>query len=109
MGHWLSHFKTSTMVVIPKSNKIIFNFPKLYQPSILLNIIGKLFEKIIEECLQLHTISNSFIHSSQLGGLKLRSTIDVEVALTHIICSDSAIFPLSELPTFPPHSKQGGT
>ena len=29
--------------------------------------------------------SNNFIHSSQLGGLKFKSTIDVGVALTHII------------------------
>jgi len=32
-------------------------------------------------------ISNSFIYPSQLGGLKLRSTMDAEVVLTHIICS----------------------
>jgi len=32
-------------------------------------------------------ISNNFIHSSQLRGLKLRSTTDVGVALTHIIHS----------------------
>ena len=32
-------------------------------------------------------ISNSFIHSSQLGSLKLRSTMDAGVVLTHIIHS----------------------
>ena len=41
---------------------------------------------MIGEHLQFHTISNSFIYPSQLGGLKLRSTTDVGVALTHIIC-----------------------
>jgi len=30
-------------------------------------------------------ISNNFIHPSQLGGLKLRSTMDAGIALTHII------------------------
>ena len=30
LGYWLSHFKTSTMVVIPKPNKTMFNSPKSY-------------------------------------------------------------------------------
>ena len=85
LGHWPSHFKTSITVVIPKPNKTTFDSPKSYRPIVLLNIIRKLFEKIIGECLQFYMISNSFIHSSQLRGLKLRSTMDVGVALTHII------------------------
>jgi len=50
-------------------------------------MIGKLFEKIIGEHLQFHTISNSFIHHSQLEGLKQKSTMDAGVILTHIIHS----------------------
>ena len=42
---------------------------------------------MIGERLQFHMISNSFILSSQLRGLKQRSTMDIEVALTHIIWS----------------------
>ena len=87
LGHWPSHFKTSTTVVISKPNKAMFDFPKLYHPIVLLNIIGKLFKKMIGECLQFHIISNNFIHPSQLGGLKQRSTMDMEVALTHIVRS----------------------
>ena len=49
--------------------------------------IEKLFEKMIGEQLQFHTISNSFIHCCQLGSLKHRSTTDMGVALTHSICS----------------------
>ena len=30
LGYWLSYFKSSTMVVIPKPNKTIFNSPKSY-------------------------------------------------------------------------------
>ena len=88
LGHWLSHFKTSTMVVIPKPNKTVFDFPKSYCPIVLLNTIRKLFEKMIWECLQFNTISNNFIHHSQLGGLKKRSIMDIEVALTYIIHSE---------------------
>ena len=87
MGHWLSHFKTSTTIIISKPNKSVYDSPKLYQPIVLLNMIGKLFEKIIGEHLQFYTISNSFIYHSQLGGFKQRSTIDAGVVLTHIIHS----------------------
>ena len=75
------------MVVISNPNKAMFDSPKSYQPIVLLNIIGNFFKKMIDEHFQFHTISNCFIHPSQLGGLKSRSTIDVEVALTYIIYS----------------------
>ena len=87
LGHWLSYFKTSTTVIIPKPNKSIYDSPKAYCPIILLNMIGKLFKKMIRERLQFHIIANNFVHQSQLGGLKQRSTTDAEVVLTHIIRS----------------------
>ena len=87
LGHWPSHFKMSTTIIIPKLNKSAYNSPKSYWPIILLNIIGKLFEKMIGEWLQFHTISNNFVYQSQLGGLKQRSTTDAGGVLTHIICS----------------------
>ena len=85
LGYWPSHFKTSIIVIILKPNKAMFNSLKSYCPIILLNTIEKLFEKMIGECLQFHMISNNFIHPSQLGGFKQRSTIDTRVILTHII------------------------
>ena len=85
LGYWPFHFKISTMVVIPKPNKSTFNSSKSYRPIILLNTIGKLFKKMIGEYLQFHTISNNFIHHSQLEGLKQRSTMNVSVVLIHII------------------------
>ena len=87
MGYWPSHFKLLTMVIIPKSNKTVYDLPKLYRPIVLLNTIGKLFEKMIGDCLQFHTISNNFIHGSQLGDLEQRFTTDANVVLTHIIYS----------------------
>jgi len=85
LEHWPSHFKTSTMVIIPKPNKSAYDSPKVYHSIVLLNTIGKLFKKMIGECFQFHTIANNFVHQSQLGGLKQRSTIDAEVILTYII------------------------
>ena len=49
LGHWPSHFKMSTIVVIPKPNKLLYNSPKSFHPIILLNALDKLFEKIIGE------------------------------------------------------------
>ena len=73
------------MVIIPKSNKLSYDSPKSFRPIILLNTLGKLIEKVIGERLQFHVVNNDFIHPSQLGGLKFKSTIGVGVTLTHII------------------------
>ena len=72
LGYWLSHFKTSTMVIIIKLNKSSYDSPKSFHPIVLLSTLGKLFEKMIEERLQFHSISNNFIYSCQLG---VRSTV----------------------------------
>ena len=85
VGYWPSHFKRSTMVIIPKPNKKSYDSSKAFRPIALLNIVSKLIEKVIGECLQFNMALNNFIHPSQLSGLKFKSTIDAEVALTHII------------------------
>jgi len=87
LGYWPLHFKKSTIVIIPKPNKKLYNSSKLFRPIVLLNTVGKLIEKVIGERLQFNMVSNNFIHPSQLGGLKFKSTIDVGIALTHIIIS----------------------
>ena len=71
----------------------IFNFFYLYINNLLhgarrqtvANTVGKLIEKVIGERLQFNTVLNNFIHLSQLGGLKFKSTTDAGVALTHTI------------------------
>ena len=87
LGHWPKYFKISTTVVIPKPNKMSYDNPKAFRPIVLLNTLGKLVEKVIAERLQHIVASNDFIHPSQLGGLKFKSTTDTGVALTHIIRS----------------------
>ena len=84
-GFWSSHFKRSTTVVIPKLNKKTYDSPKSFRPIVLLNTLGKLIKKFISERLQFTTVANDFIHLSQLGRLKFKSTLDVGVALMHII------------------------
>ena len=85
LGYWPSHFKRSSMVIIPKPNKSSYDLPKSFRPIVLLNTLGKLIEKIIGERIQFHVVTNDFIHPSQLGSLKFKSTINAGVALTHII------------------------
>ena len=73
------------MVIIPKPNKPAYDNPKFFHPIVLLNTISKLIEKMIAERLQFHVVKNNFIHSSQLGGLKFKSTTDAGIALMHVI------------------------
>jgi len=87
LGHWPNHFKRSSTVIIPKPNKTAYDSPKSFWPIVLLNTIRKLIEKVIAECLQFHVAKNDFIHPSQLGSLKFKSTTDAGVTLTHIIQS----------------------
>ena len=74
------------MIVIPKPNKTLYDLPKFFKPIVLLNTLGKLIEKVISDRLQFHVISNNFIHQSQLGGLKFKSTTDTSITLTYFIC-----------------------
>ena len=86
LGYWPSHFKTFTSIVILKPNKELYNSSKSFRLIVLLNTIEKLIKKVISKQLQFHLISNNFIYSSQLGGLKQRLISDAEVTLTHFIC-----------------------
>jgi len=87
LGHWLNYFKYLSTVIIPKPNKISYDQPKSFHQIVLLNTLRKLIEKIIVERIQFTVASNDFIHPSQLGGLKFKSTTDAGVALTHIVHS----------------------
>ena len=87
LGHWPNHFKCSSTVIISKPNKLVYDNPKSFHPIILLNTISKLIEKVIAERLQFYVVKNNFIHHSQLGSLKFKSTTDAGIALTYIIRS----------------------
>jgi len=62
ISHWPSHFKMLSSIIIPKPNKMFYDFPKIFHPILFLNTLGKLIEKVIRERLQFHLISNNFIH-----------------------------------------------
>ena len=87
LGYWPNYFKVSFMIIIPKPNKASYNQLKAFWLIVLLNTLEKLIEKVIAERLQFTVACNDFIHPSQLGGLKFKSTTDAGVALTHIVWS----------------------
>ena len=87
LGHWPNYFKCSSTVIIPKPNKLAYDQPKSFCPIVLLNTLGKLIEKVIAERLQFLIVKNDFIHPSQLGSLKFKSTTNTGVAITHIVQS----------------------
>ena len=87
LRHLPNYFKCSSTVIIPKPNKLVYDHPKSFHPIMLLNTLEKLIEKVVTERLQFLVVKNDFIHSSQLGGLKFKSTTDIGVTLTHIIQS----------------------
>jgi len=87
LGHWPYYFKISITIVIPKPNKSLYDHPKAFRPIVLLNILGKLIEKVVAERLQFMVMHNDFIHRSQLSSLKFKSTSDAGIALTHIVRS----------------------
>ena len=85
LGHWLNYFKCLSTIIIPKLNKLSYDQVKMFHSIVLLNTLGKLTEKVITKRVQFIVTKNNFIHLCQLGGLKHKSTIDVGVALTHIV------------------------
>jgi len=87
LGYWPNYFKYSSTIIIPKPNKTSYDQAKSFRPIVLLNTLGKLIEKVIAKGLQFTVVNNNFIHPSQLGGLKFKSTTDAGVALTHIVHS----------------------
>ena len=88
LEHWPSYFKCSSMVVIPKPNKIAYDQPKSFNLIVLLNTLGKLIKNVVAKRLLFLVAKNNFIHLSQLGSLKFKSTTNAGVALTHIVQLD---------------------
>ena len=84
-GYWLDYFKLSKTVVSPKLNKPAYNIPKVFHPIVLLNTLGKLFEKAIADRLQWDCVYFGFLHSCQFGGVCQNSTEDTGVYLVHLI------------------------
>ena len=51
----------------------------------LLNTLGKLFEKMLSKRIQFECIKHDIFHPNQMGGIMQRSTEDAGMYLTHLI------------------------
>ena len=74
-GYFPRHFKGALVVLILKPGKDPSD-PKSYRPISLLEIIGKIFERILSTRLRRHLEDNSLLTSKQFGFRPHRSTQD---------------------------------
>ena len=74
-GYFPRHFKGAMVVLILKPGKDPTD-PKSYRPITLLEILGKIFERILSSRLRRHLEENSLITSKQFGFRPHRSTQD---------------------------------
>ena len=63
VGHWPDYFKASTSVIIPKPGKPTYATPKSFRPIVLLNTLGKLYEKMLSACLQFDGVKYGVFNS----------------------------------------------
>ena len=75
----------STSIIIPKPNKAAYDSPKIFQPIVFLNMLGRLIKKVISKRLQVQSIFSNFVHLNQLERLKQYLTINAGLYLTHFI------------------------
>jgi hypothetical protein len=75
-GHWPAEFKASTTVVVPKPGKLLYDTPKSFCPIVLLNTLGKMFEKMLSNRLQFEAAEHGVLHPNQFGGVRQNSTKD---------------------------------
>jgi len=68
-GFWPDSFKTSKTVIISKPGKKDYNIPKVFHPIVLLNTLGKLFEKAIANRLQWEAACFKILHPCQFRGV----------------------------------------
>ena len=82
--NWPAHFKESLSVIIPKPGKPSNSTPKSFCPIVLLNTLGKLFEKMLLERLQFEGVHYGAFQLNQFGGIAQQSTEDTGIFITHL-------------------------
>ena len=68
-----------------KLGKLTYDTLKVFRPIILLNMLGKLIEKIIAKQLQFDAIKYNILHSNQLRGVIQQSTENTSVFLIYLV------------------------
>jgi len=56
-------------MIIPKPGKPAYDTPKAFRPIVLLNMLGKLIEKMVARRLQFDAVKHGILHPNQLDGV----------------------------------------
>ena len=89
-GNYPSQFKTGEIILFPKENTDTSN-PKNYRPISLLNILGKVFAKLLNNKLVNHLEENNIIRPSQHGFRKKKSTSTLLAQLYERIAKEKGV------------------
>jgi hypothetical protein len=83
LGIHTDHWKTATVVVIPKPNRADYFATKNYRPISLLECLSKLLEKAVSKCLLFAIDKYELIPTTQFGTRAFSSTLDTGLTLMH--------------------------
>ncbi|MBW0519607.1 hypothetical protein O181_059322 [Austropuccinia psidii MF-1] len=81
-GYFPTSWKKAVTAIIRKAGKDDYSDPKSYRPIALLNTLGKLFEKIINDRLSFWAEHTGTLANGHMGGRPGRSIYDAFVILT---------------------------
>jgi len=83
-GHFPETWKKACLVLLRKGNKPLDD-PSSYRPLCMLDSMGKLFEKILDNRLRTFLEDNKSLNQRQYGFRKVRSTTDAVHTLRSIV------------------------
>ncbi|MBW0574102.1 hypothetical protein O181_113817 [Austropuccinia psidii MF-1] len=66
-GHYPTPWETYQKAIIQKANNEDYSNPSSYQPIALLSTLGKLFKKIINNCLSFLSTTKEILHPGHMG------------------------------------------
>ena len=100
LGYHPRSFHDSITVILQKPDKPDYSIPKAYRPIQLLEVLGKVMERIQARRIAYHLLKNDLISPYQLGGVRGRSAEDISLAILHDIESSLNRQMTSSLLTF---------
>lgn len=74
-GYFPRPYKKATTILLPKPNKN-YHLPENYRPISLLEVLGKVFEKLVNHRLRIHLEQHNLLSDKQFGFRQLHSTED---------------------------------
>jgi hypothetical protein len=84
-GYFPVQWKCSVIIPIVKPGKEGSTEPTKYRPIILLNVGGKVLEKLLIDRINHHIYSPRLLNGNQYGFIPQRSTVDAAIAVTGFV------------------------